>query len=142
MSSTGPFYWLSQLGYSAPFLVVYLVAFVLALVYRKRAPRASTLTLAGVAILVFSTLAGFAMQAYLFHSMTTGQHVAWTSQMMGIAGFAATCARAAGLSLLVAAIFAGRGPGVSRYREPDAPRPEDEPRRGDRGEAGLFRSNR
>ena len=58
-------YLLSQLGYLAPALVVYLVAFVLAFVYMKRAPGPSTLALVGSSVLILATIAGAAAQAYL-----------------------------------------------------------------------------
>jgi hypothetical protein len=41
-------YLLSQLGYQAPMLLVYLVAFVLALVFMRRASFSCILTLIGV----------------------------------------------------------------------------------------------
>ena len=92
--------------------------------------------------MVIGTLAGIAGQAYLVQSMVTGQGLAGTSQMLAIAVFADTCVRAAGLSLLVAAIFAGRGRSDRQYREPEAPRSDDEPRRGEGEDAGLFREGR
>ena len=142
MSSTGTVYLLTQLGYSAPSLIVYGVAFVLALVYRRRAPRASTLTLSGVGVLVCGTIAGIASSAYLVHSMSAGPGPASSLLFMGVINFSINCLRAAGLLLLVVAIFAGRGRSDRPYREPEAPRSGDDPRRGKGEQAGQFREGR
>ena len=142
MSGTGTFYLLSQIGYSVLPLIVYGVAFVLALVYRRRAPRASTLTLAGVGVLVFSTIAGMASTVYLVHAMAGGQGPAWSFEILGIISFAGNCVRAVGLLLLVLAIFAGRGPSVRQQTERETSRQEDEPRRSQGEDGGLFREGR
>lgn len=68
MGKVGTSYLLTQLGYQAPALLVYLVAFVLALIYMRRASMPSILTLVGVGILVVTTLGIAVMQASLFDS--------------------------------------------------------------------------
>lgn len=65
MGKVGTSYLLTQLGYQAPALLVYLVAFILALVYKRRASMPCILTLVGVGILVITTLGMAVMQASL-----------------------------------------------------------------------------
>ena len=110
MGEVGTVYLLSQFGYHAPALLVYLVAFVLALVYRGRAPLPSVLTLAGEGLLVATTLAVALVQAWLLDSFqAVGRDVSLPMALVTIVG---SCARAVGLGLLVAAIFVGRRPPV------------------------------
>lgn len=100
---------LSQLGYQAPILLVYLAAFVLALAYLGRTRGPAILTLSGIAVLVLSTLAATAIQAYLIHARGLGgRDPAGISRLMQIVGIAGSLIRAAGTSLLIAAIFTGR----------------------------------
>ena len=93
-------YLISQLGYHLPAMVVYMVAFVLSLVFMRRALLPSILTLLGLAVLLFTTFASTILQAYLIQN----SNYRWLSAV-GIGG---CCFHAIGLSLLVAAIFVGR----------------------------------
>ena len=93
-------YLISQLGYHVPTLLVYMVAFVLSIVFMRRALLPSILTLLGIAVLFIATFAVMVIQAYLIQSRNTG----WFTTV-GIGG---NCVRAIGLSLMVAAIFVGR----------------------------------
>ncbi len=88
------------LGYQVPELLVYMVAFVLSLVFMRRALLPSILTLLGIAVLVITTFAAMVLQAYLIQYRNLG----W----MTTVGIGSSCVRAIGLSLLVAAIFVGR----------------------------------
>jgi predicted membrane protein len=93
-------YMITQLGYQAPGLLVYMVAFVLSLVFMRRALLPSILTLLGIAVLVITTFALMVIQAYLIQN----NNPRWLTSV-GVGG---NCIRAIGLSLLVAAIFVGR----------------------------------
>jgi hypothetical protein len=119
MGEAGTLFLLSQLGYQAPSLLVYLVAFILAVVYRGRASTASVLTLIGVAILVVTTIGVAVSQAWL---VDTRQDAAYDqaefARRMSVVGIAGSCGRAVGLGLLVAAIFVGRRAVVGTRAEP------------------------
>jgi hypothetical protein len=119
MGKAGTSYLLSQLGYQAPALLVYLVAFILALVYMRRASIPCILTLVGVGILVITTLGMAVMQASLVDSRQVyGGDSERFARLMGIIGLAGSYVRAAGLLFLVAAIFVGRRSQVSGWSEP------------------------
>jgi len=121
MGKAGTSYLLSQLGYQAPALLVYLVAFILALVYMRRASIPCILTLVGVGILVITTLGMAVMQASLIDSRQVyGGDSERVARLMGIIGLAGSYVRAAGLLFLVAAIFVGRRSQVSGWSEPGA----------------------
>ena len=120
MGKVGTSHLLSQLGYQAPSLLVYLVAFILALVYMRRSAMPCILTLVGVGILVISTLGVAVMQASLIDShQVYRRDAAEVSRLMGIIGLDGSCLRAAGLLFLVAAIFVGRRSQVRDWSEPD-----------------------
>ena len=111
-------YLTSQLGYQAPMLLVYLVAFVLALVFMGRASLPSMLTLCGVVVLVITTFAVAAMQAYMIQSRQDGgRGGADYAMMMNVVSIGGSCVRALGLSLLVAAIFVGRRSAIGSRAE-------------------------
>ena len=121
MGKAGTSYLLSQLGYQAPALLVYLVAFILALVYMRRASIPCTLTLVGVGILVITTLGMVVLQASLIDSRQVyGGDPSEVSRRMEIIGLAGSYFRAAGLLFLVAAIFVGRRSQVRNWSEPGA----------------------
>lgn len=121
MGKAGTSYLLSQLGFQAPALFVYLVAFILALVYMRRASIPCILTLVGVGILVITTLGMAVMQAYLIESRQVyGGDSERFALLMGSIGLAGSCVRAAGLLFLVAAIFVGRRSQVRGWSEPGA----------------------
>jgi hypothetical protein len=106
MDEAGTSFLLSQLGYQAPAMVVYLVAFILALVYMRRASTASILTLIGVSILVVAMIGVAGVQAWLIDSRQPNDRE--FARRMGVVGVAGSCVRAIGLGLLVAAVFVGR----------------------------------
>ena len=121
MGKAGTSYLLSQLGYQAPSLLVYLVAFILALVYMRRASIPCILTLVGIGILVITTLGMAVMQASLIDSRQVyGGDSERFARLMGSIGLAGSYVRAAGLLFLVAAIFVGRRSQVSGWSEPGA----------------------
>jgi hypothetical protein len=121
MGKAGTSYLLSQLGYQAPSLLVYLVAFILALVYMRRASIPCILTLVGVGILVITTLGMAVMQASLIDSRQVyGGDSERFARLMGSIGLAGSYVRAAGLLFLVAAIFVGRRSQVRGWSEPGA----------------------
>jgi hypothetical protein len=102
---------ISQIGYQGPSLLVYLFAIVISFVFLDRARTASLLTLAAAGGLLLSTLAIAALQAALLVSLQNGGRDPTTfGQLMQIIGITGACIRAAGLALLVVAIFVGRGP--------------------------------
>ncbi len=93
-------YMITQLGYQVPALLVYMFAFVLSLVFMRRALLPSILTLLGIAVLVLATFSVMVIQAYLIQSSNP--------QWLITVGVGGNCVRAIGLSVLVAAIFVGR----------------------------------
>ncbi len=103
MNTAGTSFLFSQLGYNVPWLLVYLVAVVLAFVYMSRATTPSVLTLVGVGILVASMGGRSAAQAFVI-----GAGSAEMSRLMPIIGVISSCVSAVGLGFLVAAIFVGR----------------------------------
>jgi hypothetical protein len=121
MGEAGTSFLLSQLGYQAPALLVYLIAFILALIYMGRASAPSVLTLIGVGVLVVTTIGVAVAQAWLIDSRQAhDRDPAEFGRLMGIVGIAGSCVRAIGLGLLVAAIFVGRHAVVARHAEPGA----------------------
>ena len=118
MGKAGTSYLLSQLGFQAPALFVYLVAFILALVYMRRASMPCILTLVGVGILVITTLGMAVTQAYLIESRQVyGGDSERFARLMGSIGLAGSYVRAVGLFLLVVAIFVDRRSQVSDWSE-------------------------
>ena len=98
MSEVGTSFLLTQLGYHVPALIVYVLAFILALVYMGRASAPSILTLAGVAVLVVTTIGVAVAQAWLMDSQQThGRDPAEFGMLMKILGIGGSCARAIGL---------------------------------------------
>ncbi len=118
MGEAGTSYLLSQLGYQAPALLVYLAAFILALVYMSRSSMPCILTLVGVGILVITTLGLAVVQASLIDGREAGRDIAQFVRLQGIVGLAGSCVRAVGLGFLVAAIFVGRRSEVRSWAEP------------------------
>ena len=115
MFDSGMSFMLSQVGYQLPAIVVYLVAGVAAVTFLGRARVPSLLTLAGVGVLLLAAFGITGLQAYLFHSFQQGQRDPATyGRLMQITGMMGSFVRAAGLLLLVAAIFVDR-------RAPQAP---------------------
>ncbi|BET68026.1 hypothetical protein ASA1KI_29440 [Opitutales bacterium ASA1] len=106
---------LMQLVAQAPVLLVYLVGIVLAEVLRARAPLASTLALVGSGLLlVISMLQPFVFQYVLRSRLDAGSSSDEITRVLGFFGVIAGFAHAAGLGLLVAAVFAQRCPASQR----------------------------
>ena len=99
--------WVQQLAYRLPALLVYLVAFILAIMFWNRARTACMLTMLGVVISVATSIGGSIMQAVLMQSMQQGgpRDIA---NMMSALSITTTCAHTIGLALFVGAIFVGR----------------------------------
>ena len=109
MGGASTSYLLSQLGYQAPALLVYLAAIVLALVFMGRATAPCILTLIGAGILIAISFGVSVLQAFLIESQQTGRgNAAETARLLGLIGFVGSCGRAVGLGALVAAIFVDR----------------------------------
>ena len=107
-------FWIQQLAYRGPILLIYLVAFVMAIIYWNRARTASILTMLGVSICGLSSIVIIVLQTVVVQSPL--QNGANRAQIMMGISMTGTCAHAIGLALLVAAIFAGR----NQYaREPE-----------------------
>jgi hypothetical protein len=98
-------YLVTQLGYTLPSILVYLVGFVLAIINIRRAPVPAVLTLVSVGLMFLATLATVALQAYVIH---THRISAGPGNLMSLVGVGGACARAAGVLMLVIAVFLGR----------------------------------
>jgi hypothetical protein len=121
MGLAGRSFLMSQIGYQIPALLVYLVAFILALAFMSRATIPCVLTLAGVAVLVVGTLGLTLVQASLFDSrQASGRPAADFAWLMSLTALAGSCVRAVGLGFLVAAIFVGRRAPVIDGAKPGA----------------------
>jgi hypothetical protein len=99
--------WVQQFAYRLPSLLVYIVAFILAIVFWSRARTACMLTMLGVVISVAASIGSTVMQAIVMQSMQDGGNMD-TGRMMSAIGMTGTCAHSIGLMLFVAAIFVGR----------------------------------
>ena len=121
MGEVGTSQLLSQLIFQAPQLVVYVIAFILALVYMGRASTPCILTLVAVGILVIATLGVAVIQASLIDGQQAGgRDPAEFARQMSNVALAGSCVRAVGLGLLIAAIFVGRRSEVGGWDEHDA----------------------
>jgi len=109
MGEEGTSYLLQQLMYQAPTFLVYLIALILAVAYMGRATTPSILTLAGVGVLMVTSIGVALAQAAIVDSRhDDGRHPEEFARLMRLTGIAGSCTRAVGLGLLVAAIFVGR----------------------------------
>lgn len=98
---------MSQVGTQGPALFVLVVAMVLAFVYMGRATMASLLTLAAVAVMLATKIGVSVVQSNLI-AAKDGMEVVEFGRQMGTIGFYGALGNAAGLALLVAAIFIRR----------------------------------
>lgn len=111
-----PSFFVSQLLYQGPSLLVYLAAFMVGLALFRRAVSAAVLALLGSGLLIATAFVTIGVRTYLVDGLRNGRG---DSQMLErfleainlTAGFI----EATGLALLVAAIYAGRAP--ARRRE-------------------------
>ena len=117
MSTAGTSFLISQLGYRAPYLIVYLVAAVLACVFMSRATLPSVLALIGAGILGGTAIGTAVLQAFLIGAQSSEM-----PKLMPMIGVISSCISAVRLGFLVAAIFVGRDPvnrTSGRYLEED-----------------------
>lgn len=109
MNLTAAAIMLQQLLFQAPMLLVYLVGFVLAMVYLKKARVPAILTMLATGALLLVAVATAAAQSYLIGSqMAAGGSAAQIGRWMAIMGISASVIRAVAMALLVAAVFTGR----------------------------------
>jgi hypothetical protein len=108
-----------SLGQS-PVLLVYLVGMILALVFWRRYPGPSLLTLIATVLLLSLTVTQIFVTQYLFYMRADKgwghEKLAW---LLSAVGLTSSILRAAGLGLLLAAVFLGRR-GAQRA-EPNQP---------------------
>src|SRR4051812_12274540 len=109
MAAAGNSFLWNQLIYLAPWLIVCLVAAILALVNFRRSFVPSLFTLLGVSIMVTEMVSVAAIMNYLINR-PTGPDFA-TFRWVSIAG---NLIRAAGFLMVVIAIFLGRRPRLRR----------------------------
>jgi len=93
----------SQLTAQGPALAVFGVAFFLGIANLGRHPQPARLTTLGALVLLITSIGSMLLQAFLIEA----QPAEFARQMQAI-GSVAGFLRAAGLALLVSAIFAGR----------------------------------
>ena len=105
MSTAGTSFLISQLGYRAPSLLVYLGAAVLAFVFMSRATIPSVLTLVGVGIMGATAIGTAVLHAFLIDAQSSEMF-----RLMPMISVISSCISAVGLGFLVAAIFVGRDP--------------------------------
>jgi len=100
---------LSQLLTQTPLLLVYFLGVILCAVWWRRAPTAAMLALAGCALLLLTTI-GFAwVQNQMIQSrMSSGTTAQAYAQSLMWVSIGSSIFRAAGMGLLLAAVFAGR----------------------------------
>lgn len=98
---------LSQLFSLSPLLLVYLGGMVLAAVWWRRAPGAAMFAIAGLGLMLLSSVAGSGMTIYVMNNRGSGTMTSF-AQTMGVLSFAFSILRAVGLALVVAGVFAGR----------------------------------
>lgn len=103
---------LQQIGYAGPSLLVFLLAACMAVIYLNRARLPAILTLIGAAISIVTVVGSIVIQAIVLSDDSLSSQRAVVMQSIGLAS---SVLRAAGLALIVAAVFVGRTP----------PRPED-----------------
>ncbi len=100
---------LSQLLAQSPVLLVYLVGLILSLVFWRRCQIPCLLTLSATSLLLLLALTHTFVSTYLSLARTEmGWTTAKLTYMLSVMALAATCLRAAALSLLLAGVFVGR----------------------------------
>jgi hypothetical protein len=109
MNSTyGPI--VNQLITGSPMLIVYLIALVMALVYRDRYPKPANLMLIAAILLLAVTIGTILFQNWIFQ-MTMGatrMSMQRYSTILGVVFIISNLLRAGGFVLLLVAVFAGR----------------------------------
>ena len=107
---------LSQLLYQLPTFLVCLVGLILAVRRARELGRAATFLIGGAALLLLTGLGFTVIQSVLIASQPPNT----VGQVMAILGIAGSLLRAAGLGLIVAAVFIGRAPFAERAFPVDA----------------------
>jgi hypothetical protein len=101
----------SGLLYSAPLLIVYLVALIMSVIFWSDYPQTCAKVLAAAIILLLTTLVQPVMQQQAYTTMrNSGGTMLGYSQMVMVIGIIGSIFRAAGFALLTWAAFAGRAP--------------------------------
>ena len=105
-------YLFSQLLGQAPMLLVYIGGMVVCGIYWRRASLAAVLAVIGLALMLFTTLAGAVVTNYIIQNRSgTGASI---STMLQVSGLAFSFVRAVGLALVVAGVFVHRREGEDR----------------------------
>jgi hypothetical protein len=101
--------YLTQLMSASPLLLVYFVGLILALVFWRRCPTPSLLVVIGSVLLSLVTVTYICVYQYLLQSRV---ELGWTHEKLGwaltITSLSSSCLRAAGVGLLLAAVFLQR----------------------------------
>jgi hypothetical protein len=102
-------YYIQQVAYAAPLLLIYLIGIALSLAFLRRHPLPSLLALAGTLILFLTGIGIVIAQGSLLRfRVQSDWTVSYYTQMLMIVNLFGTIFRTVGSALLVAAIFAGR----------------------------------
>jgi hypothetical protein len=101
---------LSQLIYQLPTFLVCLVGVVLAVGRRRELGRAAMFMIGGACVLLVTGIGFTVVQSVLIANQPPSSF----GQVMAILGIASSVLRAAGLGLIVAAVFVGRAPFAER----------------------------
>ncbi len=104
-------FFFGQLGAQTPALLVYLAGVIAAIVFLRRARMPSLACLLGCGLMIITTLAVTAIQAWMLQLHLDGSWPASRyGQAMSMIGIVSGAIRAVGLALVVAAVFLGREP--------------------------------
>ena len=98
--------WFAQLLFIGPMLIVYLGGMILAGMWWRRMPRAAMLAMAGLGVMMVTSIAGPLTTTLLIRNRASSAGSIGQSVMMLNGVF--SLVRTIGLALLVAAVFVGR----------------------------------
>ncbi len=127
---------LVHLGSRLPIFVIGVLGIVVALGWRRRAPRAALLAAAGSAVVLLAVLLSFAWSAFGFPFVVRQMRDGFAAVRWLSAGsqFVLNTVLAVGVGLLLAAVFAGRAAPRSQPRRDDDADDDFRPRPRHRGE--------
>ena len=109
MNSNSPgFFFVQQMLWQSPLLLVYVVGIVVCGVRARRAPAAATLAIIGLALMLLSSVALTGVQAMVIVGGAGGGGVAARGQMLAVVSFGGMLVRAAGMVLMIVAVLVGR----------------------------------
>ena len=97
---------MTQMVWQSPALLVYVGAILICALRARRAPRAATLAIIGLGLMLLGAVGVTVVQGVAIQRLNAGS-ASWRQVMM-ITGVVGVVVRAAGVGLLVAAVFAGR----------------------------------